>query len=347
MEDNEEVTGTEEESPEIEESSEESQEPSLRDTLETAMEEVDATDEGNDTSEPEKSTEGADTEPISGESEGNPDDEQIADSYKAPQSWKPAEREQWSKIPKELQHRIKAREAETDALLRETSEARNTHQFISQLEQSYAPILAAEGVRDTKTAIKGLFDSVSLLRNGSPQDKALKMAQFIQHYGVDIEALDSALVGERPQASPNAEIEHLIEQRLQPVNQLLERVNSTEQRQRQAVQESANQEVANFKGEFLSDVRNDMPDIIDMAASRGQDMTLQKAYDIAVNLRPDLSEIINKRKQEEAITGKRNHIGKKLNAASSVAGSRGGMAGGAGGGSLRDEIEAAWNEAAS
>jgi len=347
MEEHEEVTTPEEESPEIDESSEESQEPSLRDTLEEAMNEVDETDEGNDTSEPEKSTEGADTEPISGESEGNLDDEQIADSYKAPQSWKPAEREQWSKIPKELQHRIKAREAETDALLRETSEARNTHQFISQLEQSYAPILAAEGVRDTKTAIKGLFDTVSLLRNGSPQDKALKMAQFIQHYGVDIEALDSALVGEQPTPSQNAELEQLIDQRLQPVNQLLERVSHSEQQQRQAIQAGAEKEVSDFKGEFLSDVRYDMADIIDAAASRGQDMPLQKAYDIAINLRPDLTEIIEKRKQDEALTGKRNRIGSKLNAASSVAGSRGGMAGGAGGGSLRDEIEAAWNETAS
>jgi len=295
-----EVTGTEEESPEIEESSEESQEPSLRDTLENAMEEAD-NDGSTDTEDTAKERgDIKEEEPLPDDNidKEDADGEKLEKSYRAPQSWKPAEREQWSKIPKELQHRIKAREAETDTLLRETSEARNTHQFISQLEQSYAPILAAEGVRDTKAAIKGLFDTVSLLRNGSPQDKALKMAQFIQHYGIDIEALDSALVGERPQASPNAEIEHLIEQRLQPVNQLLERVNSTEQRQRQAVQESANQEVANFKGEFLSDVRNGMADIIDMAASRNQDMTLQKAYDIAVSLRPNLSDIIAKRKQE-------------------------------------------------
>jgi hypothetical protein len=112
----------------------------------------------------------------------------------------------------------------------------------------------------------------------------------------------------------------------------------------QQTQQQADREVAEFKGEFLQDVRLDMADLIDAAAAKGQQLTLQKAYDIAVSLRPDIQEVVQKRKQEEEITGKRNNVSQKLNAASSVSGTRGGMASGTSD-SLRGAIEDAWNDA--
>jgi hypothetical protein len=189
-----------------------------------------------------------------------------------------------------------------------------------------------------------MVDTIALLQNGSPADKAVKMAQLISHYGVDIEALDSALVGEAPQNPQAHELQQLIDQKMQPVNQLLQRLDQTQSANQQRVQQEAAQEVASFKGEFLSDVRNDMADLIDMAAARGQQMTLQEAYDKAVILRPDLQKILTERRQNEELTGKRNRIGNKMNAASSISGSRGGIASG-NSDSLRGAIEDAWNEA--
>jgi hypothetical protein len=150
------------------------------------------------------------------------------------------------------------------------------------------------------------------------------------------------LVGEAPENSQANELQSIIDQRMQPVNQLLSRIEQQQQLSQRQVQESANQEVANFKGEFLSDVRNDMADLIDMAAARGQDITLQEAYDKAVVLRPDLQQIISERKKNEELTGKRSNINRKLNAASSVAGTRGGIASGSAD-SLRGAIEDAWD----
>jgi hypothetical protein len=197
---------------------------------------------------------------------------------------------------------------------------------------------------DIGTGIKGMFETVALLQNGAPEMKAQKMAQLIQHYGIDINALDQALVGETPQADPNYQVQQIIDQRLQPVNQLLEQINQTRQQQYQQSQAQADKEVSEFKGEFLQDVRMDMADLIDMAASRGQRMTLQEAYDKAVAIRPDLQQIIEQRRKEEEITGQRSRIGSKMNAASSISGSRGGMASGVPD-SIRGAIEDAWNEA--
>ena len=325
------------------------EEDSLRDTLNDAIDEVEGEEGIQDPSDENKSSEKPAAESKDdGKEEIYPTEAQFdgedGKSFKAPASWKPQERELWSKVPPQLQARIKAREAETDALLRDTVQARQTHDFVNQLATGYAPLLAAEGMPDVGTGIKGMFETVALLQNGAPEMKAQKMAQLIQHYGIDINALDQALVGEDPQVDPNYQVQQMIDQRLQPVNQLLEQINQTRQQQFNQSQAQADREVSEFKGEFLQDVRVDMADLIDMAAARGQQMTLQEAYDKAVAIRPDLQQIIDKRREEEAITGQRSRVGDKMNAASSISGSRGGMSSG-GSTSLRGSIEDAWDEA--
>jgi len=332
-------------------------EESLRDTIEAALGDDDDADTGDaptgDTGGADGSAEGSAA--AGGEPEGDgkgdkpgdvyehPYDSEDGKFFKAPASWKPSEREAWTKVPVALQARIKAREAETENILRESAAARRTHDFMNQLGSSYAPVFAAEGVSDVPTGIKGMVDTIALLQNGSPVDKANKMAQLINHYGVDVSALDSALVGEAPENPQAFELQQLIDQKMQPVNQLLQRLNQSQQESIQQSQISAQQEVSNFKGEFLSDVRNDMADLIDMAAARGQQMSLQEAYDKAVVLRPDLQKILTERKTNEEITGQRKNISNKMNAASSISGSRGGIASGSD--SLRGAIEDAWDQA--
>jgi hypothetical protein len=324
-------------------------EPSLRDTLNEAVAEVEEGEGtqpqgGDDKTSPPPSDEADPTTEGDVQQLDAPFDGEDGKSFKAPASWKPQERELWSKVPPQLQARIKAREAETDTLLRETADARQTHDFVNQLATGYAPLLAAEGMPDIGTGIKGMFETVALLQNGAPEMKAMKMAQLIQHYGIDINALDAALVGEQPQADPNYQVQQMIDQRLQPVNQLLDQINQTRQQQYQLSQQQADKEVAEFNGEFLQDVRLDMADFIDMAAARGQQMTLQEAYDKAISMRPDIQEILKKKQEEEAIIGRRSNIGSKMNAASSISGTRGGIASGTAD-TIRSAIEDAWDEA--
>ena len=314
----------------------EDSEPSLRDTLNDAIE-ASEDEEAGDTKAPEEAkddkggNDNQEGQKVRGEN----------DSLPAPETWEPKAREMWSKVPVELQKLIRSNEESTQRLLQETNEARQTHEFMNQLAQGYAPVLAAEGVTDPKVGIKGIFDTVALLQNGSPADKAMKMAQMIQHYGIDIESLDAALVGQEPQNPESHQFEQIIEQKLQPVNQLLTELQNRQVQSQQQAQFEAQKEIEQFQGEFLNDVREDMADLIDAAVARGQEITLQKAYDMAVMLRPDLKEIVEQRKQNEALIGNRNKLTQKRNAASSIVGSRGGMSGGAD--TLRSAIEDAWD----
>jgi len=268
------------------------------------------------------------------------------DSLKAPVDWSPKQRESWSKIPRPIQDKIVARENEMATAMQGTAEARKTHDAITQLGNSYASIIAAEGVSSPMEAVKGLFNTVAELRMGTPAQKAAKIAQLINHYGVDIQALDSVLVGQAPQENPNAQFEQMLDKRMAPINQVMERLNSMQQQKSQQTQHAANNAVVAFgdQAEFLSDVRMDMADLIDMAAKQGRNLTLQEAYDRACTLNPEINSVLEERKRHEQITGGRNTMAAKRSAASTLNGRQTGSGGGGGAMSLRDTIASAWDD---
>jgi hypothetical protein len=273
-------------------------------------------------------------------------DDKNKDSMKAPVDWSPSEREQWSKIPRNLQEKITAREKDMATQMAGTAQARQTHDYITQLGQSYAPVLAAEGAESPLHAVKSLFDTVASLRMGTPQDKANEMGRLIKHYGIDIQALDSVLSGQAPENNPNAQIEQMIDQRMAPVNQMLQMQKQQEQNQIQANQQTANRDVEQFSqtNEFLGDVRMDMADLIDMAAKQGRPLTLQQAYDRACSLNPEIAKIIDDRKKTESIMGNRQSLGHKRNAASSLNGRQIGTPS-SDAMSMHDAIADAWDNA--
>lgn len=294
--------------------------------------------------------EGAEQEPTITEAKGEKEEKPVTndhDSIKAPLDWSPKQRESWSKIPRPIQDKIVAREQEMAQTIAGTAEARKTADRFSQLASSYAPVLAAEGVNTPMEAVEGLFKTAANLRMGSPEQKAQQIAQMIKHYGVDIQALDNVLVGQPVQKAPNADFEQLINQKLAPINQVFEQLTALQQQKAQQSQQTANQSVVEFgqKAEFLNDVRNDMADLIDMAAKQGRNLTLQEAYDRACALNPEIAQVIEERKREEQILGGRSQIAAKRNAASTLNGKMSGSGGGTSNLSLRDTIASAWDEA--
>lgn len=336
----------------------------MRDALNAAVEEVESIDgdpideplpdEPGDSEPEEPSEEPEPREPSEEPAPEEPDKLQAKadkqrgpkDSIKAPVDWGPKDRELWSKIPRNLQEKIVSREKEMADVMANTQQARQTHDWIQSLAQSYAPVMAAEGVANPLEAIQGLFKTVASLRMGTPQDKAAQMANLIKHYGIDIQALDSVLAGQAPSASPNSQLESLIEQKMQPVNQLMQQMGQYQEHQKQQVQHSAQGQIQEFAKdhEFLNDVRNDMADLIDMAAKQGRNLSLQEAYDRAIALNPEISQIIDQRKKQEALLGNNQNLAAKHNAASSLAGKRSGIAAGEPM-NLRESIQSAWDDA--
>lgn len=268
------------------------------------------------------------------------------ESVKAPLDWSPSQRESWSKVPRDIQDKILAREKDMADAIEGTADARKTHEHLSKLATAFAPVMAAEGANTPMEAIEGLFNTVAELRMGSPQQKAVKMASLISHYGVDIAALDSVLAGQTPEQGSNTQLEQMLDQRMQPFNDFMANQQQNQQTQNQATQNIATANVAEFAkaNEFMNDVRQDMAYLVDLAAKNGQEITLQQAYDKACTLNPEICAVIDKRKADAALLGDQTSIAAK-EAAMGLNGKQMGTGGGAASMSLREQINSAWDNA--
>ena len=274
-------------------------------------------------------------------------------SHKAPAGWAPKEREQWSKVPANLQERILGREQEMADTMANTKEARSLQTAFQQMGQSYAPLMSAEGFSHPMEAMEAAFGTMTNLRMGTPQQKASEIARIINQYGVDIETLDNALVNggggqqqQQQQGYPqNQQFEQMLDQRMAPVNQLMQTVQDAQEHQQQQKMNQASNEVAQFaqKNEFLADVREDMADIIELAGKRGVNLNLQTAYDRATAAHPEIANVMMQRRSDAQLKGRQNSLAGKRNAGSSLSGRRAGSGGGNSSASLRDAISAAFD----
>ena len=269
------------------------------------------------------------------------------DSIKAPVDWGPKEREDWSKIPRHLQEKVMAREKEISGVMEQTSTARKTHDQFSQMVQRYGPSMQRVAGDTPMEAVNTLFDVASQLNTGSAVQKAGVIAQLISQFDIDINTLDSALVGAAPTESQaqEHEFQRRLDERMAPFERQMGQQQAYEQQQHQQRQQSANNEVQQFAqgAEFLADVRMDMADLIDMSAKQGREITMQQAYDKACTLNPQIQAVISQRSQQQQLTQSSSTMAGKRAAASSITGSRGGGGSGGSAGSMRDTIAAAWD----
>lgn len=239
------------------------------------------------------------------------------DQTKAPMGFSPEAREEWGATPEKVKQQIIKREQEIATAMQGTADARRTADTVNKFVGSYQQVLAAEGAGNPMEALEGIVSTVSVLRMGSPQQKAQAMASLVGHYGVDLNTLDSAIAstitGEQtaaPEQGGNPDIERMIEERMAPVNQLMNGVTQFQQQQHQKTQQATQQNIQQFAAdpanEFFADVKQDMADMFDLATKRGQKISLQDAYDKAVAINPQISGVLNKRQTAQSLTQKRN-----------------------------------------
>jgi hypothetical protein len=266
-----------------------------------------------------------------------------AKSGKAPASWTPKARETWGNIPEEARAQIAKREQEISLAMQNNAQAKTAMSSLNGILSPHREALMARGVNDPFQHVANLVNTEAVLRSGSTQQKAQTLVSLIREYGVDIGILDSMLVGETPQSNGNPDLERMIEERMAPVNEFMNYQRDQYHQQQYAQQQMATDEVNKFGegAEFLQDVRNDMADLLDMASSRGQVMSLQEAYDKACALNPEISNVIAQRQQNEALIQTQQDMSRKKNASSSIRGTRGGT-GHASPKTIRGAIEEAW-----
>jgi hypothetical protein len=241
---------------------------------------------------------------------------------KAPQSWKPGAREAWGQLPPDVRAEVHRRERETQRVVAETAQARQVASHVESLSQKFAPALQAEGV-DVIKATENLMNLASRLRFGTPNEKAQLAAQIIRSYGVDISQLDQVLSGAAP-TQQQQQPQMMTDPR---VDQLLAQLQGLTTQRQQAVVQKAVGEVETFGSdkEFFADVREDMADLMEVAARRGIDLTLEQAYERACAMQPEIHKVLAAREAARLAGNQNGSTQRARHAASSVRGTPSGM----------------------
>lgn len=227
---------------------------------------------------------------------------------RAPVSWKPEAREDWAKLPPGAQQEVMRREREITETLRTTADARHLQQQFQQVAQPYMHFIQAENSTPMQ-AFSNMMQTAATLRVGSAQQKADLVTNICMQHGIDLQMLDAALsarMGQGGQQQPqHSDVMQLVDQRLAPLmqhfNGIQQQRAQVEQQSTAALQSEVDAFMSNPANEFAGDVHADMADILDLAANRGQKITLQDAYNRATMLHPTISGIVQRRQQNGAV----------------------------------------------
>lgn len=277
------------------------------------------------------------------EGKEKPEPTPVAD--KAPQSWKPAVREHWAKLPAEVRAEVNRRELEIQRTLSGTAQVRKFASDFAGIVQPIAHLIRQQGSTPL-AAVHNLFNTAAALMTGSADQKAAIIAEIIGNYNVDVKVLDAVLAqavekgGGRLLQQPNAEGPPAW---AQPLFGFMNEVQTARQQNEQRMIEEADQTILTLQEKpFFEDVRQDMADIMEMAANRGRKITMDEAYDTAIKLNPELAKIVGQR--NAAAKSGNGNLQKKKGAASTVAGAPSGGNVGASKkpANRREAIEQAW-----
>ena len=265
---------------------------------------------------------------------------------KAPASWTPAARETWGQLPAAAQSEIMKREKEVNRVLTTTGEARKHYDEFKNTVGPFEGLIRAEGGTPMQ-AVETLLGTAATLQTGTQQAKAGRIAELIQHYGVDIQTLDSMLAGQAPQGDQSShQFEQMLDQRMAPINQFLSQQQQQQQNYQRTQQTEATTQWSTFRDshDFAPDVSNEMADLIEVAARRGHEMSLNDAYQRAIALRPDIQQIVDQRKAATNANAQNSQMQGKRQAASSMASGGSMVTGTPSPNSRREALEQAFNE---
>jgi hypothetical protein len=260
-------------------------------------------------------------------------------------------KEEWRNLPNSVREEIHRREREFATRIQQTTEDSKFGATMQEVLRPFEAVMSMEA-NNPFQAVQNLARAASILRMGAPQQKAQFVAQLTKDYGIDVEMLDSALAGEEPDPE-SQKLDQMLNQRLKPIQEMFQEISQTRESLRNRQNTTYQQEVeafaANKKNEFFDEVRDDMADLIEIRAKRKENLSLQDAYNIAVQARPDLQEILSKRKKAQSVRDAARRAAEKKSAATSVASSSPSRSSpnAPEGDDLRADLEHAWSNAES
>jgi hypothetical protein len=227
---------------------------------------------------------------------------------KAPQSWRPAVRELYGKIPAEAQAEIERREKEFATNLQESAQARKHFEEIREVIRPYEADMMASGYSVPKALAEWAQLSHTMHR-GSPQQKAALAAHLINSMGGDevIDAINAARQGQ-PMGGPQAQ--------RQPAGMNEQQLEAWFQRKAQAAQmQRRQQEITAFRQrEFWTDVEPVAMKLLETGLAKD----LEEAFSKAKALDPEIASIERQREAANAAQNGNASVQRAKLAASSV-----------------------------
>lgn len=235
----------------------------------------------------------ADADDEEEDDEGEGEDE---DTAKAPQSWSPEAREVWAEVPERARKEVEKRELEMQQRLSQAAEDTKMSRAFNQAIDPYRSVIQMEAGGDAIRATASLMDLATRLRMGTPQEKSQVVADIIKNYAVDLGNLDDTLYevfgsADNPKQTPApaAAPQPTADPRVDAMWQEKQAQTGEAERAAQAEFDSF---MADPKNEFANDVSNEMGLVFQNASQRGEQLTLDQAYERAVAMRPDIQNVI-------------------------------------------------------
>jgi hypothetical protein len=270
-----------------------------------------------------------------------PGPEAARPELRAPQSWTPAAREEWAKLPPTIQAEVARRERETAVALQQGAEHRKLSESFRQAVAPFEGMIRAEG-GEPLGAVQSLLQTAAALRTAPPVHKAHLIANMVKTFGVPIEALDAALAGQAPPQGQPAHVDP---------GQLAAKVREDVLRElhgqrQQAFHERATSQVEEFGAsrDYFDVLRPRMGALMEAAAQERHAMTLDEAYELAFQTHPQTKAIWAQREAAKAASNAQASTERAKAAASSVRSQPAGMSGAKAPDDVRGLLEQAWSQ---
>lgn len=208
-----------------------------------------------------------------------------APEVNAPASWSAAEKAEWAAVPKSARDAIQRREGEMNRALQASAVARRRVEAFDQIAHPYKPLLDSYGV-GLEQVIPSLLATRAALEVGTPQQKALLVANLCADFDLDIDQLDSALearyAGGKPAPRYSGGPPQMADLRNHPqLSGLFALADTFDQQRKAQAQEAVNaiQSLPHYDA-----VRLTVADFVDKAKAAGQPIDLTRFYGLACQL---------------------------------------------------------------
>lgn len=258
-------------------------------------------------------------QPVKGQAQATPQPAApVATQFRAPQSWKPTEREAWGKVPPEAQAAILRREREVATALQQAAETSKGAAPWTDTIRPYEATIRQSGM-EPHQYVGTMLRTIHASLFGPPDSRAQALANAVMQLGGDLIRPDRQDANGAPSSPLDRALVAILSGQGAPPPQAAQprgpqefrdpRLDALLKQQEERVQSEAADAIQRMssdpKYDFFDDVADGVADILDMWGKRGKrsvtDADLDRAYNLACSMNEDVSAVIEQRKKAESV----------------------------------------------